>query len=175
MTEEQRERKRASQKAWRENNKESIKKSNKAYSSANREAKREYDRAYEKKKRETDPLYNLRKSIRASSYRSFKGEAKSKTTEKLIGCTYNDFKDYITSQFVGEMNWDNYGQLWHVDHIIPLAVIEDVSQTELISSLCHFTNLQPLFAADNHLKRSKLDYQYPDIYKSNLLHNSNKK
>jgi hypothetical protein len=173
-------------KAWREKNKEKVKENNKAYYKGNKEYHKEYCKAnrdklteyqnkYRKERRKTDPLYRLSLILRASSYRAWKGEAKPKKTEELLGCTYNDFKDYITAQFVGNMTWDNYGDVWHVDHITPLSVIKDVSQTELIESLCHFSNLQPLFAEDNLSKHGKLDYEYPAIYKTNLLHNSNKK
>ena len=158
-------------KSWREANREERNKKNKAW----REANRDYQKEYDKERRKTDPLFKLKKNLRCASWRAFKGQTKNVTTEKLLGCSYNDFKDYITAQFVGNMSWDNYGQIWQVDHIIPLATIEDVSQTELISSLCHFSNLQPLFAQDNILKNDRLDYEYPAIYKTNLLHNSNKK
>jgi hypothetical protein len=140
-----------------------------------KEKKKEYYKAYVKEKRKTDPLYILSLILRRSIYRACKGEAKPKKTEELLGCTYNDFKDYIESQFVGNMGWENYGDAWHIDHIIPLAVIENVNQIELIESLCHFSNLQPLFAEDNRSKNDRLDYEYPAIYKTNLLHNSNKK
>ena len=73
------------------------------------------------------------------------------------------------------MTWENYGKVWHIDHITPLAVIKDIEQKELIESLCHFSNLQPLFAEDNISKKDRLDYQYPEIYKTNIFHNSNKK
>ena len=41
----------------------------------------------------------------------------------------------------------------HVDHIIPLASAN--TETELIG-LCHFRNLQPLWAADNLAKGCKI-------------------
>jgi hypothetical protein len=183
---ENKERQKEYHKAWREKNKEKVKENNKAYYKGNKEYHKEYCKAnrdklteyqnkYRKERRKTDPLYRLSLILRASSYRAWKGEAKPKKTEELLGCTYNDFKDYITAQFVGNMTWGNYGDVWHVDHITPLSVIKDVSQTELIESLCHFSNLQPLFAEDNLSKHGKLDYEYPAIYKTNLLHNSNKK
>ena len=173
-------------KAWCEKNKEKIKEKKKAWREANREetnkknkvwreANRYYQNEYNKERRKTDPLFKLKSNLRDASRRAWKGQTKNATTEKLLGCSYNDFKDYITAQFVGNMSWDNYGDAWHVDHIIPLATVEDVSQTELISSLCHFSNLQPLFAEDNISKNDRLDYEYPAIYKTNLLHNSNKK
>mgnify|MGYP002132731409 FL=1 len=49
------------------------------------------------------------------------------------------------------MTWDNYGD-WHIDHIIPL----NSAQTEEdLYKLCHYSNLQPLWALDNLKKGSK--------------------
>jgi hypothetical protein len=192
-------------KAYREANRDKIAENKKAYREANRDKLAEYDKAYRKEnrdklaeynkeyhkayyednkeqinentreRRKTDPIFKLKLNLRRSSNNAWKGQAKTETTEKLLGCSYNDFKDYIEYQFVGNMSWNNYGDVWHIDHIIPLAVIEDVAQEELISSLCHYSNLQPLFACHNCSKKDKLDYEYPAIYKTNLLHNSNKK
>ncbi len=162
-------------KAYRKTNKDKIAERNKAYYEVNKERLNEYRKTHLKERIKIDPLFRLKKNLRRASSRAWKGQSKNATTEKLLGCSYNDFKDYITAQFVGNMTWGNYGDVWHVDHITPLSVIKDVSQTELIESLCHFSNLQPLFAEDNISKKDKLDYEYPAIYKTNLLHNSNKK
>jgi hypothetical protein len=166
-------------KAYRKENRDKLAEYNKEYHKAyyedNREHYIEYQKEYNKKKRKIDPLFKLKSNLRNASWKAFKGQAKNATTQKLLGCTYNYFKDYIESQFVGNMTWENYGDIWHVDHIIPLATIKNVNQIELIESLCHFSNLQPLFAEDNLSKKDKLDYEYPAIYKTNLLHNSNKK
>jgi len=162
-------------KDYRKDNKERIAEWNKAWREKNKDILLERKRAYENERRKTDPLFKLKCNLRASSGKAFKGKSKPATTEKLLGCSYNDFKDYIESQFVGNMSWNNYGDAWHIDHIIPLAVIENVNQIELIESLCHFSNLQPLLTSDNISKHDRLDYEYPAIYKTNLLHNSNKK
>jgi hypothetical protein len=50
------------------------------------------------------------------------------------------------------MSWDNQGQ-WHIDHIIPLA---SAKSEEELYKLCHFTNLQPMWAVDNIKKGSKI-------------------
>jgi hypothetical protein len=173
--EKNREKRKAYSESYYQDNKERLNEKNKAWREDNREAINKHNKVYREERRKTDPLYKLKENLRNTSRRAWKGEAKPKTTEELLGCSYNDFKDYITAQFVGNMSWGNYGDVWHVDHIIPLATVEDVSQTELISSLCHYSNLQPLFACHNISKNDRLDYEYPAIYKTNLLHNSNKK
>jgi hypothetical protein len=50
------------------------------------------------------------------------------------------------------MTWDNYGK-WHMDHIYPLSLAKT---TEEIEKLCHYTNLQPLWAVDNIRKGNKI-------------------
>jgi len=50
------------------------------------------------------------------------------------------------------MSWDNYGE-WHIDHIIPLCSATTVEELE---KLCHYTNLQPLWAEENLFKGGKM-------------------
>lgn len=50
------------------------------------------------------------------------------------------------------MTWDNYGK-WHIDHIVPLV---SAKTEEEMYKLCHYTNLQPLWALDNIKKGDNL-------------------
>ena len=43
---------------------------------------------------------------------------------------------------------------WHIDHKIPLASANGV--IDELAKLCHYTNLQPLWASDNLRKYSKM-------------------
>jgi len=60
----------------------------------------------------------------------------------------------LEHQFKEGMNWDNQGK-WHIDHIIPLS---SGNTEEEIIKLCHYTNLQPLWAIDNMKKGSKTPF-----------------
>jgi hypothetical protein len=73
----------------------------------------------------------------------------------MLGIEWEMAKQHIERQFTKGMNWDNQGK-WHIDHIIPLASAN--TEEELIK-LCHYTNLQPLWAEDNLTKSDKIDSQ----------------
>jgi hypothetical protein len=50
------------------------------------------------------------------------------------------------------MSWDNYGS-WHIDHIMPLS---SAQTTEEFNKLCHYSNLQPLWAHENLSKGNRI-------------------
>jgi hypothetical protein len=50
------------------------------------------------------------------------------------------------------MTWDNRSE-WHLDHIIPLS---SAKTEEELYKLCHYTNLQPLWAVENMKKGNKI-------------------
>ena len=78
--------------------------------------------------------------------------AKTNTTFKIVGCTPEFLKEYLEKQFILGMTWKNHGFYgWHIDHIIPLSKAKTLKDFE---KLCHYTNLQPLWAEEN-LKKSK--------------------
>ena len=89
----------------------------------------------------------IRNSFRKQGYKKF-----DLNTESIVGVTYNYFKEYLESKFLEGMTWENRGE-WHIDHIIPLS--SAVSKDDLIR-LCHYTNLQPLWAIDNIKKGNKI-------------------
>lgn len=103
-------------------------------------------------RRMTDPIQHLKAVCRARTWAAFslKG-GKAKKTQKLLGCEYSVLKSHIESLFTHGMNWENKGK-WHIDHIIPLSSAKTVTELE---RLCHYKNLQPLWAIDNIKKGSK--------------------
>jgi hypothetical protein len=117
-------------------------------------------RKYLKKKYDNDPMHRLKVNVRSRLAHYIKKDGI--TTIDLIGCSYDQLKKHLESQFKPGMTWDNHGQNgWHVDHIFPLAKAKD---KEHLYSLCHYTNLQPLWWIDNLRKGDKLpEEMYSEI------------
>ena len=63
---------------------------------------------------------------------------------KYMGCSPSEYTLYLEQQFLPEMNWENHGSGWEIDHIIPIASF-DFSDEEQIKQCFHFSNHQPLF------------------------------
>lgn len=137
-------------KKYYSDNSEIILTKQKVYRKSNRKVYREN----EKKKRYSDPIFRLKKNLRTrlSEYVKLMNISKKQSTFAIIGLTPENLRNYLQESFVEGMNWENYG-MWHVDHIIPLSSAK--SETELYE-LCHYTNLQPLWAVDNMKKRDKV-------------------
>lgn len=124
-----------------------------------------YLREYNKKHRESrnekerermanDKVYKFKASVRKMIGCSFsrKGFVKSRKSELILGCTIEEFMAHLESKFTAGMSFENHGE-WHIDHIVPLATAE--TEDDVIR-LCHYTNLQPLWARDNISKGSRI-------------------
>lgn len=108
---------------------------------------------YKRNRYKEDILFNLKERCRNRTSQFFKwqGKTKNQNTKDLIGCEWETLKQHIESQFIDGMSWENK-ELWHIDHIIPLASAETEKQLKV---LCNYKNLQPLWAEDNLKKGSK--------------------
>lgn len=107
------------------------------------------------KKRMEDPLFKLKYSIRNHLRQAVRltGNKKTKATFRILGCYIPELKAHLESLWLPGMSWDNYGYNgWHIDHKVPLASANTISELE---SLCHYTNLQPLWKMDNLKKSNK--------------------
>lgn len=74
-----------------------------------------------------------------------------------LGCTIPEFRAHIEGQLTADMTWENYGAVWHVDHTIPVGYKTDGVKPSLaqIEARLHYTNTQPMLAADNRRKHNK--------------------
>jgi hypothetical protein len=110
------------------------------------EEKRAYRRAYKKHKKATDVNYRMRINLSKRLYGVLhKTHVKSASIIELLACDILFFRSYLENKFLPTMTWDNYGTVWHIDHIMPCAKF-NLADPEEQKRCFHYTNLQPLFA-----------------------------
>ena len=140
-------------KKYIEENREHINKRSREYNRRWKEENKEYvrkrEREYRKKRRKEDPLFKMKCTLRSRNLKAFKASLWHKDSKSIdmLGCNYEEAFKHIESQFTDGMSWSNHTtDGWHIDHIIPLASAK--TEEELIK-LCHYTNLQPMWAEEN--------------------------
>jgi hypothetical protein len=146
------------QKKYREENLDKIKERGKKYYNINkkeildknkiyRKNTKNIRNIYESKKKKNDPIYSLLCGMRSRlcNYLKMCDVTKTNKTFDIVGCSPQFLKEHLETQFTDGMSWDNRSE-WHIDHIIPLSSAK--TEDELYK-LCHYTNLQPLWAKDN--------------------------
>ena len=150
---ENKERKKEANAKWRAKNKERRKETNAKWRAENREkiTKQAKQRYY------SDINFRLVNVLRARIRMAIKNGYKSAKTIELLGCSIEEVKSHLESQFTEGMTWDNHGE-WHIDHIIPCASF-DLTDPEQQKKCFHYTNLQPLWASENMSKGARLEYQ----------------
>ena len=112
-------------------------------------------REYMRKRLATDMSFRLLNSLRRRVRQAIRRGDKAARTAELIGCSTSELMKHIESKFTEGMSWENYGE-WHIDHIRPCASF-DLSNEEQQKSCFNWSNLQPLWAKDNHRKNSMWD------------------
>ena len=138
---------------------EKCKQSNKTKINAKRNSNREKINEYKRNRKANNPLHRLTEIIRTSIYKSFKkgGYTKNSKPSKILACSYEEFKVPIEKQFDEKMSWDNQGSYWHIDHFFPVSSAIDESH---LLRLNHYTNLRPLEATANLLKRDNAPFKF---------------
>lgn len=167
-------------KLYKAENQEKIKETAAVYFQANkdriRRERRDYMRNYysENKKeicermnvyRSTHPEIKLRDRLRSSllSYIS-----KTKHTEEYIGAGFGLVQKWLEFNFNEEMNWDNYGPYWHIDHTLPIASFNMKNDADI--EVCFsWMNLMPLEKSKNLSKKDKIIPLYVFHHERRLL------
>ena len=121
---------------------------------------RNYNKNYRKKEYKNkygkDPLFTLKLTLRNRLKNALKEGFKKGKTLEMLGCSIEEFKLYLEGQFDENMNWENYGSYWELDHIIPCDSF-DLSNLEEQKNCFRFTNIQPLEKIANRKKSNKYE------------------
>ena len=139
---------------YRAENPEKIAESQKRFAAEHPERLREIRANYMRKKHQTNInariTHNLRNRLWAAVVRKY-----GRTLE-LLGCTIDELRTFLAAEFAEGMTWENMGE-WHIDHSRPCASF-NLEDPEEQKKCFHWTNLQPLWAADNLAKSDRLDW-----------------
>ena len=151
---------------WYDDNKERSQENSKRHRLENlEEYKKRYKLTYLTKdkqicrdKYKNDFIFKLKANIREGLRRALKysGVAKDSPSVVYLGCSIEEFKQYIQNKFKPQMTWENHGRgdgCWHLDHIMPLNLLREGTAT--LEQLCHYTNYQPLWEKENLSKSCK--------------------
>lgn len=117
-------------------------------------------KVYRKNKYNNDPFFRLKTNLRNLIKKSIKnnGYSKDTKTEKILGCSYEEFILYLNDN---EYGFKYEEGIYDIDHIIPLS---NANNKEELIELNHYTNLQLLPSEYNrHIKRdgkwNKIDFE----------------
>jgi hypothetical protein len=152
----------ARQKKYYENNTEKIRAYHNKYREIINDRKRKYNRrpnVKEKKNKQikeryrTDVNFRLVRTLRTRLSNALNGKSKSAKTLELLGCSVDHLKKHLENQFYPGMTWeDRYD--WHIDHIVPCNSF-DLTDPYEQQQCFHYSNLQPLWKAENLSKKDK--------------------
>ena len=97
----------------------------------------------------TNINYRLKKSL-AARLRNVLN--KNDTTMNYIGCNIQYLREWFEYNFNSEMNWENYGSFWSIDHIIPVCKFDLTIEDEKLKCW-NWSNLMPVTIKYNSSKK----------------------
>ncbi len=153
------------QKQYYKNNKEKLLEKSKQYYLQNNEYCKERNNEYSKKyfslqeNKNKRSQYNLQKYknhlptkitliLRCRFNNAIKKNCKKTSIMYLLGCNIKELKEHLEKQFKKEMNWENWGKIWEIDHIKPCSSF-DLTDKKQQQECFNYLNLQPLFKTTN--------------------------
>ena len=158
-------------KKWQEENRDKYNEMQRDYVSKNIDKVRENKkRSYLKNKekyrirarvRDTKkrlfPEVRLREAFSQSFRKALKDKKAGRKWETFVDYSLDELVNHLQSKFDSNMNWENYGLYWHIDHIKPMNLF-DFTQPNSIKECWNLNNLQPLEARENIRKGKKYPY-----------------
>lgn len=146
-----------------------LKKERKKYCENNKDKRKQYQLEYQprassrmRERYHSDIQFRLSRLFRGRVRDALRNGGVSYTKRsggKLLGCSYERYKEYLSELFTEGMSWEGVlcGEI-HIDHIKPCSSF-DLTKEEERKKCFHFSNTQPLWAKDNLQKSKKIIQQ----------------
>ena len=155
----------AKQKIYNIINRDAICENKKLYYQNNKETIKDYHQKNKDKRnkrlrkfRNSNPIARAINSLRTRIHDILKNYKKSSSFE-LIGCSKEELIKWLESQFYDDISWENYGIIWHIDHVLAMTLF-DLTKIEAQRRCCHWSNLRPLIASENISKSNNIIISY---------------
>lgn len=79
----------------------------------------------------------------------------------IVGCSRPALIAHIEAQFQPGMTWSNYGRIgWELDHIEPCFRFDLTNHAQVLRCF-HYSNLRPLWRAENQRRQRKETVTWP--------------
>lgn len=143
-----------------EENRERRRKSQREYRAINKKEVNRRAREGNKKRRQTDPDFAIRTQLCNRLGDAVRNGQKAGSGVRDLGCTISELRDHLESKFQPGMIWENRGHgfgKWNIDHIVPLEAF-DLTNRQHVVLACHYLNLQPLWHEENMSKGNKYPF-----------------
>lgn len=153
-------------KKWADENKEKMKELQHKWYTEN---KSQITEKFKKRYHDSSSDFKKIKNYRTAICHMIGGHQK---TNKYIGCNSDFLKKWITMNFDDKMSYDNYGEYWVIDHVIPLDM-KDKYDFEILSK---WYNICPMEKNENLVKNKYINTHQVKKHSENLQKfNENKK
>jgi len=118
--------------------------------------KKELYREWNREQYKSNPEFKLKHLVIGRIYSALQSyqTLKNDKTVEYLGCSIGEYYEYLKGMFNENMNWDNHGEYWEIDHIKPCSSFNLEDLNEQIKCF-HYTNLQPLTISENRKKYNK--------------------
>lgn len=114
-----------------------------------------YHREYMKTWR-VNPIRKICHRVSEGIRRSLKSHKNYITWSQFVDFSIEELREHLESKFTVGMGWYNIAE-WHIDHIIPINAFNIKKSDDIDFKRCwELSNLQPLWANENRIKRCKL-------------------
>jgi hypothetical protein len=138
---------RAKQRAYYLANRETICTNARNYNKNNRQI----INSRKRRRKANDLQFRLSLTLRERMRVAVKKKSKTGHAVRDLGCSIPQFIEYIRAKFTSEMNWQNWGTVWELDHQRPLSSFDLTDRSQYLMA-AHFTNMQPLSIPEHRAK-----------------------
>lgn len=98
-----------------------------------------------KRKENLSQMQVLSHTFSSALYRALRGYKSERHWEEFTSYSIKELKVHLESQFDENMTWENMGEYWEIDHIIPQNLFQFTTENDIQFKICwSLANLRPL-------------------------------